>query len=540
MLSSPVSPGPGLAGRTAVAALVLAGEKFLLGLLLDSATGSHGAGFGRWLWDTQHYALRFLVPFAAIAALLACVQDNPRLRAANVRVRAVGLRLKLLLLHVLLLAPLGLLTWSFYGHHGLAIPLPLTAVLWFAVAVAAVLALLAALAPWNIWRAAIAALGTAWAYAAAAGAVAVLAMDWSQMLWAPTAGVTFQLVAQVLHPLLPQLRIDAATRILDTGRFAVQVTDYCSGLEGAGLMLAFWGAWLVYFRKEYRFPQALIIAPASLCLLFMLNVLRIAVLVLIGHAGYPDTAAHGFHSQAGWIAFNATACGIVYASRKSPWLVRHGENPVQPRATNPTLIYLLPFLAILAAGMLSHALSAGFETLYALRLLAACIALWYCRTGLRDLDWRFGWHGLAAGVLVCAVWLAAARYLLNPAGMPDPLAAMSPAGRLLWITTRALAGVATVPIAEELAYRGFLMRRIQSEDFDALPFKQVRRTGLAVSAVVFGISHGAMWLPGIFAGLAYGWVAMRTGRIGDCIAAHAVTNGLLALCVLLQQQWQLW
>jgi hypothetical protein len=32
----------------------------------------------------------------------------------------------------------------------------------------------------------------------------------------------------------------------------------------------------------------------------------------------------------------------------------------------------------------------------------------------------------------------------------------------------------------------------------------------------------------------------RTGKIGECVLAHATTNALLAGCVLVGEQWQLW
>jgi hypothetical protein len=35
-------------------------------------------------------------------------------------------------------------------------------------------------------------------------------------------------------------------------------------------------------------------------------------------------------------------------------------------------------------------------------------------------------------------------------------------------------------------------------------------------------------------------VLIRTGRIGESIAAHATTNGLIAVCVIVGGQWQLW
>lgn len=69
-------------------------------------------------------------------------------------------------------------------------------------------------------------------------------------------------------------------------------------------MLAFSTVLLLLFRGEFTFPRALLLVPAALVLSFALNIARIAVLVLIGDAGYPGVA-YGFHSQAGWIAFTA-------------------------------------------------------------------------------------------------------------------------------------------------------------------------------------------------------------------------------------------
>ena len=47
---------------------------------------------------------------------------------------------------------------------------------------------------------------------------------------------------------------------------------------------------------------------------------------------------------------------------------------------NPTAAYLVPFLVILGAGMLTGALIGSFEWLYPLRFFAAAGALWVFRT----------------------------------------------------------------------------------------------------------------------------------------------------------------
>jgi CAAX prenyl protease-like protein len=120
------------------------------------------------------------------------------------------------------------------------------------------------------------------------------------------------------------------------------------------------------------------------------------------------------------------------------------------------------------------------------------------------------------------------------------LARLPGSARAAWIGCRAAAAIITVPIAEELAYRGFLMSRIGRAEFDSMALQSVRWPAIAISAVVFGLMHGSLWFPGIVAGVAYGAIAVKTGKLGESVAAHATTNTLVAIQVLLFDQWQLW
>jgi exosortase E/protease (VPEID-CTERM system) len=366
-------------------------------------------------------------------------------------------------------------------------------------------------------------------------------MQLAQSLWAPTAALTFDLVRRLLTPIVPTLTADPATLMLGTRRFGVQIADICSGLEGVGLILAFSCAWLFYFRREYIFPRALLLIPAGVAAIFGLNVLRIAVLIMIGNAGFPEVAVYGFHSQAGWIAFIAVACGLVLLSRRSTWLNRTAAHSgVSPAMHNPTAAYLMPLLAILAAGTVARAISSGFEFFYPLRLIAGLWMLARYRRTWSAIDWRWSWRGPAVGALVFLVWIIAAHFLLPQSAMPEKLATVPAALRGFWIASRIAGSILIVPIAEELAYRGYLMRRLTESDFESVPFHSVRWPALAVTAIVFGLAHGALWLPGIAAGLAYGLLLVSRGRIGEAAAAHATTNGLIAASVLGWNQWQLW
>jgi exosortase/archaeosortase family protein len=184
--------------------------------------------------------------------------------------------------------------------------------------------------------------------------------------------VTFEAVYRLLDGLVPTLEIDPANRVIDSGRFAVSIDPVCSGLEGMGLMLAFGTVLLLLFRHEYIFPRALLLIPAGLLLSFALNIARIAGLVLIGNAGHPEAAVYGFHSQAGWITFNAAAVGIAVVSMRSRWFSRAAaERNTAVTGENPTAVYLLQYLAVILGVMLSRAVFGGFEGAYGQRLLLA-------------------------------------------------------------------------------------------------------------------------------------------------------------------------
>jgi len=427
--------------------------------------------------------------------------------------------------------------------YGRAIPLPLGAVvtLWLLLAILASAALFAALAPWTLWLKAVRALGAVWWYAGIAAVGAASAMGWSQSLWAGTTRVTFEAVYWLLDRLVPALQVDPGNMIIDTGRFAVEIAPVCSGLEGMGLMLAFCAALLLLFRREYVFPRALLLIPAGLLLSFALNIARIAGLVLIGNAGYPGVAVYGFHSQAGWIAFNAAAVGIAFVSLRSSWFSHAAaRDSAALVGENPTAVYLMPYLALLLAGMVSRAASGGFESLYWVRLLLAGVALCYSMPRLRGVDWRFSWRGAVAGLAAFVVWMIAARMVVPPHGMPAALAALPSLSRAAWIIGHALVSVALIPVSEELAFRGYLLRRIHAVDFERVLPEQVSGLALIIGAVVFGLCQGVFWLPGMITGVLFGLLYTRTGRLGETIAAHAIANLLLTAVVLRESQWQLW
>lgn len=524
----------GLSARAAILCALFFAEKFFLTQFVDLERADAALGSGEHFRVAQHFGFRFIVALVAALIVFAFARGKPW---RSLTPQATIFRPVWFAVHLALIGCLAWLSSQLFPPTPPPIPFAAVIGLWLACAAVAVFCALLAMAPLPLWLKAARTLGNIWFYSVAAALAAAAAIPLTQDLWRSTAAATFELVRLILLPILPGLIADPATRVVGTQRFAVEILEFCSGIEGMSLILVFMIALLWYFREEYRFPRALWLLPFGLMLMFGLNAVRIAVLVLIGNAGYPEVAEYGFHSQAGWIAFNAVAVGIAAWSRRSRWLNRNVE-PLEPgQSDNPTAVFLMPLLAILAAGMLSHALSGRFEWFYPLRLLACAAVIVLYRRRLAALDWRASWRGPLLGVGVFVVWCIGVDYLAPNSGMPAALALASPALRWGWIVCRVAGSVLTVPLAEELAYRGFLMRRLQSRDFDSLPYERVRWFGLVLSSVLFGAAHGRLWLQGSLAGFAYGWIVKRQGHLGEAVSAHMTTNLLVAAVALGSGNW---
>jgi CAAX prenyl protease-like protein len=114
-------------------------------------------------------------------------------------------------------------------------------------------------------------------------------------------------------------------------------------------------------------------------------------------------------------------------------------------------------------------------------------------------------------------------------------------GQLEWplIAVRTLGAALLVPVMEELFWRSFLMRWVQSPVFEGVQPAAVGLRAIVVSTFLFVLAH-TLWLAAIVAGLAYALLYIRSGKLWLPVIAHAVTNGALAAWVVMTGNWQFW
>jgi len=529
-----------LVRRLAGLAILFALELGVITVWLDNAQLAGHGGFTGLFSTWGAVILRGVVVFPALFLTFACLRFQVPLAAISDTIATRPVRRGLLGAHALALVLLGVLSLVLYG--GAPLRPDLLALAWLGAGLSAIGFGATAFVPAEAWRQLTRSTGYLWAIALIAALATAFGTNAMRLLWPPATRLTFSIVNLLLRP-FGTFSANPANMTIGNPRFSVEIAPTCSGLEGIGLILAFTIVWLALFRRECRFPQALILLPAGIVIAFLLNSIRIAALILLGNAGFEGVAAGGFHSQAGWIAFNVVALGICLTAREISWIstarpARIHRASAASTQVNPSAAWVLPFVIVLAAGMASRALSAGFEWLYSIRFFAAVIALWAFRAKYKRLDWRFDWTAPAAGLLTFAMWIGLSHSV--PESMPQALAAAPSAAAFGWLAFRVLGAVVTVPIVEELAFRGFLLRRFISPDFEAVSFRRFSWLALVASSLAFGVLHGQRWMAGSLAGVLYALVVMRRGRLGNAIVAHATTNALLAIDVLAFHHWDLW
>ena len=268
-------------------------------------------------------------------------------------------------------------------------------------------------------------------------------------------------------------------------------------------------------------------------------------LVAVGTWGSPEVALGGFHSKAGWVFFTIAALGGVRLAQRRGFFHRAAEgrsSVLHQREVwvNPTAAYLIPMVTVLAVGLLTGLAANGFDRLYGLRVVGAIVAIWIYRKRYPRPNLSRPWLPVGVGVAVAVVWILGSRHGLpdGPSEIAIGLGTLSPAAAALWIGVRAAGSGVTTPVVEELAFRGFLMRRFVSRDFEQVSYRSVPWIALVGSSLAFGLMH-SQWVLGICAGVAYGLATMARGRLSDAVLAHATTNAGLVAWVLVTGEWSL-
>ncbi len=416
---------------------------------------------------------------------------------------------------------------------------------WLLTGIATILSLGWSIAPLSFWQKIYQAEKASLLLAFIAGAATWLFAYFSRNLWETLGDTTLYLVHQLLLLIFDEVFVDVEQRLLGLGDFIVEVGQACSGYEGIGMICVFTSLYLYMFRKELRFPNALMLFPIGILTIWVFNFLRISVLIVIGAEISPEMALNGFHSQAGWIAFLLVCMGLFYLAHRINFF---SEANVSTTTTAVALkenlgaSTLVPLAAVFLAVLVTSTFStqSTINWLYPVPIAAGSVALLYCWPAYQFSLPQLDLQSIGIGTLVFFIWIA--LHPANPeldAQMQGLLFQGGTLTSLAWITVRVLGSVLIIPVVEELVFRGYLLCRLDGQEVRLTGPLAFSWIGFIVSSVIFGLLHQA-WLAGIIAGAAYAWLRYRSTHIWAPIIAHAITNALLAVYVLSSGTWSLW
>ncbi len=369
----------------------------------------------------------------------------------------------------------------------------------------------------------------------------VLAGRLSLESWSALSGATLAVAHWLLTLYETDVVIDTSHQLLGVGDFEVLILKECSGYEGIGLVVAFLALYSWLMRRDLRFPNALLLFPIAIAAVWLLNAVRIALLLSIGRHVSTAIALNGFHSQAGWIGFLFVGIGITAASSRMALFSRRAATPPRNVADpNDRLLLslLVPFMALMATSILASLFAPHDEWLYVVKVVAVGAALWW----FRDVYARFASavspFSIAVGLGVGILWVATAPKDDAAAELANWLASLPVWAAAAWLGCRALGAVVLMPLAEELAFRGYFQRALITRDFWRLEPGHFTWLSFIATSVLFGLMHQRVEAAAL-AGAVFALMLYRTNRLSDAIAAHMAANAVIVGSAILAQQWSL-
>jgi uncharacterized protein len=203
--------------------------------------------------------------------------------------------------------------------------------------------------------------------------------------------------------------------------------------------------------------------------------------------------------------------------------------------------YVIFILLTVAQEMFGEAARYWF---YLGKTLVGAWLLWEMRPFVSEMRWEVSTEAIAIGVGVCLMWVGIDNLYSHMGADKAPWNPRAQFGEhsslaTLFIAARVLGSTLVVPPLEEVFFRSFLYRYFVRTDFENMPFNRFHLTSFIVTSAIFGFEH-SQWLAGILCGFAFQWLVISKNRLGDAIAAHAITNFLLALWILSQGAWKFW
>ena len=241
---------------------------------------------------------------------------------------------------------------------------------------------------------------------------------------------------------------------------------------------------------------------------------------------------------------------------------------------NPWLVFLLPFFVYMLAGSLEPTPEvpggegiglaipyAYYPWVYTIKIALTMVAIMLVWPAYRQFPFKVSWLAVVVGVVGVVLWVGLVKlglenYLWELIGKiwtklgwewsgptersafnPFVYYASNPIAAWCFLSIRFFGLAIVVPVIEEFFLRGFLMRYFVQRDWWEVPIGDVTLAAVIAGTVAPMLMHPAELLAAAVWFSMVTWLMIRTRNIWDCVVAHAVTNGLLGIYVVISGEW---
>lgn len=333
--------------------------------------------------------------------------------------------------------------------------------------------------------------------------------------------------------------------ILTDKSFYAEVNPGCAGYEGISFILFFLILFYPYLRKFFNIYEMAGVFLICMGSVFILNSIRIALLIYIGENISADVAVGGFHTNFGVLTLvmvSVICMSFVWAKSN---FTSKAENITEHKSKKLFYLsqdgkFIIPLFILISTSLLTGIFSGSFNWLYPVPITLSALSVFLIGRNNEKLSISFVCISLFIGALVFGIWIwiiprnenYEADFLVNLYSHGQFIA-------VIWLIFRLLGSSFVVPFAEELAFRGGLWNMIFESLNPDTNLKIRKIICLLLTSIAFGFMHDDI-AAAIIAGLLYGLLRFFSDRKSYPIIAHSFTNFLISIYAIGFHAWSYW
>ena len=223
--------------------------------------------------------------------------------------------------------------------------------------------------------------------------------------------------------------------------------------------------------------------------------------------------------------------------------------------TQWVLAYVAPFVLYLVLTSIAARFGGAYPAAYCAAVAIVGVSAFVLLRGQQILrPHRHVLVPVLVGLIGFALWVALATPRFEEtltSGFPDwlrpsaragynPFSELTPRSVAIgFIAVRLIGLVILTPIAEELFWRGFLLRWVDSPNWRDVPLGTFRIRSFAVVTLFFVAVHPEWLAAAAYCMLLNGLMYWKKD-LWSCVVAHAVSNLALAVYIMATGTWWLW